>query len=83
MPQSKEDLFNAFVQWVTQHGWGVVYRRDPRQAVPPDCGFIRVRCPGEVLFTSVGIVQFRTQEEGVTACQLFTEAQVYCEGAVT
>ena len=44
MPQSKEDLFNAFVQWVTQHGWGVVYRRNPRQAVPPDCGFIRVRC---------------------------------------
>lgn len=73
MSQSKEALFNAFVQWVTQHGWGIVYTRDPRQAVPSDCAFIRVRCPGEVLFTSVGLVQFRTPEEGVTACQRFAE----------
>jgi hypothetical protein len=73
MLQSKEELFNAFVQWVTQHGWGCGYRRDPRQAVPPDCAFLRVRYPGEVLFTSVGIVQFRTSEEGVMACQKFAE----------
>ena len=76
MPQSKEELFNTFVQWVTHHGWGFGYRRDPRQAVPSDCAFIRVRCPGEVLFTSVGIVQFRTQEEGVMACQKFAKSSM-------
>jgi hypothetical protein len=73
MPQNKEELFNAFIQWITQDGWGVIYRRDPRQDVPPDCAFIRMRYPGEVLFTSVGMVQFRTQEAGVTACQMFAE----------
>jgi len=41
MPQSKEQLFNGFIQFVTQHGWGVVYTRDPRQEVPSDCGFMR------------------------------------------
>src|SRR5262249_17924445 len=51
-----------------------VHTRNPHQAVPPDCAFIRVRYPGEVLFTSVGIVQFRTQEEGLTACQVFAES---------
>jgi hypothetical protein len=79
MPQSKEEFFNAFVQWVTQDGWGFIHRRDPRQAVPPDCAFIRVRCPGEVLFTSVGMVQFRTQEAGVTACQMFAEAHALAQ----
>src|SRR3989442_9373275 len=69
MPQSKAQLFNAFIQFVTQHGWGVVYPRDPLQDVPPACGFIRVRVPGETLFTSGGIVNFRTREEGVAACQ--------------
>ncbi len=73
MPQSKEQLFNDFVQLVTQQGVGVVYIRDPRQDVPPMCGFIRVRLPGETLFTSVGIVTFRTREEGVTACEVFAE----------
>jgi len=73
MPQSKEQLFNEFIQFVTQHGWGVVYTRDPRQDVPPDCGFIRVRLPGEVMFTSVGIVKFRLREEGVAVCQTFAE----------
>ena len=73
MPQSKEQLFNDFIQFVTQHGWGVVYARDPRQDVPPDCGFIRVRLPGEAMFTSVGIVKFRLREEGVAVCQTFAE----------
>lgn len=73
MPQSKEAIFNDFVNLVTQQGWGVVYTRDPRHDVPPDCGFLRVRFPGEVLFTSVGLVKFRTREEGVTACQVFAE----------
>ncbi len=73
MPQSKEQLFNAFVQFVTQRGWGVVHTRDPHQDMPPDCGFIRVRLPGEVMFTSVGLVRFRTREEGVTACQAFAD----------
>ena len=73
MPQSKEQLFNDFVNFVTQHGWGVVYTRDPRQDVPSDCGFIRVRLPGEVMFTSIGTMKFRTREEGMTACQAFAE----------
>ena len=73
MSQSKEQLFNDFVQFVTQRDWGVVYIRDPHRDVPPECGFIRVRLPGEAIFTSVGIVQFRTREEGVTACETFTE----------
>jgi hypothetical protein len=51
MPQSKEQVFNDFVQFVTQHGWGVVYTRDPRQDVPSDCGFIRVRLPGEAVIS--------------------------------
>jgi hypothetical protein len=73
MSQGKEQLFNDFVQFVTQHGWGVVYARDPRQEVPPDCGFIRARLPGDVMCTSLGIVKFRTREEGVAACQAFAE----------
>ena len=60
MPQSKEQLFNDVVQFVTQYGLGVIHTRDPRQDVPPECGCIRVRLPGEAIFTSVGIVQFRT-----------------------
>ena len=71
MSQSKEQLFNDFVQLVTQHGQGVVYIRDPHRDVPPECGFIRVRLPGERIFTSVGIVKFRTRAEGVTACEAF------------
>ena len=71
MPQSKEQLFNDFVQLVTQHCQGVVYIRDPHRDVPPECGFIRVRLPGEVIFTSVGIVKFRTREEAVAACEAF------------
>jgi hypothetical protein len=74
MPQSKEQLFNDFLQFVTQRGWGVVYTRDPRQDVPSDCGFIRVRLPGEAMFTSVGIVKFRLQEEGMAACKVFAES---------
>ena len=73
MPQSKEQLFNDFVQFVTQHGLGVIHIRDPRQDVPPECGFIRARLPGEAIFTSVGIVKFRTREEAVTACETFAE----------
>jgi hypothetical protein len=73
MPQSKEQLFNTFVEFVTQRGLGVVYTRDPRQDVPPDCGFIRVRLPGEVMFTSVGMVKFRLQEEGMATCKTFAE----------
>jgi hypothetical protein len=66
-----DQLFDAFVHFVTQHDYGERYTRDPRQAVPPDCGFVRFRTPGGVLFTSAGLVKFRTREEGVTACQAF------------
>jgi hypothetical protein len=44
-----------------------------RQDVPPDCAFIRVRLPGEVLFSSVGIVRFLTSQKGVAACRVFAE----------
>ena len=73
MPQSKEQLFNDFVQFITQFNLGAIHMRDPRQDVPPECGFIRVRLPGEASFTSVGIVKFRTQQEGVQACKTFAE----------
>ena len=66
-----DQLFDEFVHFVTQHGYGEGYTRDPRHAVPPDCGFVRFRVPGGVLFTSTGLVKFRTREEGVTACQTF------------
>jgi len=68
-----DQLFDEFVCFATQHGYGERYTRDPRQAVPPDCGFVRFRTPGGVLFASAGLVKFRTREEGVTACQTFAE----------
>src|SRR5262245_12913916 len=71
MLKDAAQLFDALVQFVTQHGYGEVHTRDPRQEVPPDCGFVRYRTPGGVLFTSAGLVKFRTREEGVTACQAF------------
>src|SRR5262249_57080820 len=71
MLKDAAQLFDALVQFVTQHGYGEVHTRDPRQEVPPDCGFVRFRTPGGVLFTSAGLVKFRTREEGVTACQTF------------
>jgi hypothetical protein len=73
MPQCKEQLFKDFVQLVTQQAWGIVYIREPRQDVPPDCGFVRMRLPGEQLFTSVGMVRFLTREEGMAACKMFAE----------
>ena len=69
MLRDMAQLFDALVVFVTQHGYGEVYARDPRQEVPADCGFVRFRTPGGVLFTSVGLVKFRTREDGVTACK--------------
>jgi hypothetical protein len=66
-------LFDALVHFVTQQGYGEVYTRDPRQEVPPDCGFVCFRTPGGVLFTSAGLVKFCTREEGVMACKAFAE----------
>lgn len=73
MLKLKEQLFDDFVHFVVQHGSGDVYTRDPHQAVPPDCGFVRVRYPGGTLFTSAGIVKFRTREEGLAVCKAFVE----------
>jgi len=73
MLKDAAQLFDELAHFVTQHGYGEVYTRDPRQEVPPDCGFVRFRTPGGVLFTSAGLVKFRTREEGVTACQAFAE----------
>jgi hypothetical protein len=73
MAKVTDQLFDEFVHFVMQHGYGEGYTRDPRQAVPPDCGFVRFRTPGGVLFTSAGLVKFRTREEGVTACKAFAE----------
>ena len=70
MPKSREQLFDDFVQFVTQHGYGAVYTRDSHQSVPPDCGFLRFRAPGGTIFTSAGTVKFRTREGGVTACNV-------------
>jgi hypothetical protein len=71
MAKVTDQLFDEFVHFVMQHGYGEGYTRDPRQAVPPDCGFVRFRTPGVVLFTAAGLVKFRTPEAGVTACQAF------------
>jgi hypothetical protein len=73
MPKVKELLFADFVKFIAQHGYGEVYIRDPHQCVPPDCGFVRFRYPGAMLFTSAGIVKFRKQEEGFMACKTFVE----------
>jgi hypothetical protein len=66
-----DQLFDEFVHFVMQHRSGERYTRDPHLVVPPDCGFVRFRTPGGVLFTAAGLVKFRTREEGVTACQAF------------
>ena len=76
MLKDTAQLFDELVHFVTQHGYGEVYTRDPRQEVPADCGFVRFRTPGGVLFTSAGLVKFRTREEGVTACKAFAEHSV-------
>ena len=76
MLKDTAQLFDELVHFVTQHGCGEVYTRDPHQAVPPDCGFVRFRTPGGVLFTSAGLVKFRTWEEGVMACKTFAERSV-------
>ena len=73
MPKVTDQLFDDFVHFVTVHGYGDAYTRDPRESVPPDCGFVRFRSPGEDLFTSSGLMKFRTREEGVTACKAFVE----------
>ena len=64
MLKDTAQLFDALVHFVRQHGYGEVYTRDPRQEVPADCGFVRFRTPGGVLFTSAGLVKFRTREDG-------------------
>jgi hypothetical protein len=73
MPKSTEQLFAEFVHFAATHGYGAGYQRDPRQAVPLDCVFVRFRSPGGGLYTSAGIVQFRQREDGFTACQTFVE----------
>jgi len=64
MRKVTDQLFDELVHFVTQHGYGERYTRDPRQAVPSDCGFVRFRTPGGVLFTAAGLVKFHTREEG-------------------
>src|SRR5437660_1527018 len=76
MLKDAAQLFDELVHFVTQHGYGEVYTRDPRQEVPPDCGFVRFLAPGGVLFTSAGLVKFRTREGGVMACKAFAEQSV-------
>src|SRR4029434_5838063 len=71
MLKDTAQLFDELVDFVRQHGYGEVYTRDPRQEVPADCGFVRFRTPSGVLFTSAGLVKFRTREDGVTACKAF------------
>lgn len=74
MPKVKEQLFEAFVQFVAQQGYAEVHTRDPRQSVPPDCAFVRFRYPGSEIFTAAGIVKFRKREDGAMACKAFAES---------
>ena len=71
MLKGKDQLFADFGHFVMTQGYGEVYQRDPRQAVPPDCGFIRFRSPGSGLFNAAGIIKFRQRDDGVKACQAF------------
>ena len=71
MPKGKDQLFADLGHFVVTQGYGEVYQRDPRQAVPPDYGFIRFRSPGSGLFTAAGIIKFRQREEAEKACQAF------------
>ena len=75
MPTGQEQLFEDFVHFAAKQGSGAVYQRDPHQAVPPGCVFVRFRAPGEGGFTSAGIVQFRQREEGFTACKTFVASR--------
>jgi hypothetical protein len=71
MPKGKDQLFADFGHFVVTQDYGAVYQRDPRQSVPPDCGFIRFRSPGSGLFNAAGIIKFRQRDDGVKACQAF------------
>jgi hypothetical protein len=71
MPKGKDQLFADFGHFVVTQGYGDIYQRDPRQAVPPDCGFIRFRSPGSGLFMAAGIIKFRQRDDGEKACQTF------------
>ena len=73
MPRGKKQLFEDFVKFIEQRGHGEGYTRDPHQYAPPDCGFVRFRYPGALLFTSAGMVRFHTQAEGFRACKTFVE----------
>ena len=55
MPKNKEQLFEDFVKFLTQQGYGEGYTRPQNQSVPPDCGFVRFRYPGAALFTLAGV----------------------------
>ena len=57
MPRGKKQLFEDFVKFIAQHGYGEGYTQDPHQYVPSDCGFVRFRYPGALLFTSAGVVR--------------------------
>jgi hypothetical protein len=74
MPKDKEQLFEDFVKFLTQQGYGEGYTHPQNQSVPPDCGFVRFRYPGATLFTSAGLVKFHKREDGCTACQAFAES---------
>ena len=71
MPKGKDELFADFGHFVVTQGYGEVYQREPRQAVPSDGGFIRFRCPTGGLFTAAGIIRFHQREDGEKACQAF------------
>jgi len=73
MPRERKQLFEDFVKFIAQHGYGEGYTRAPHQYVPPDCGFVRFRYPGALLFTSAGMVRFHMPEEGLMACKTFVE----------
>ena len=73
MPKNKEQLFEDFVKFLTQQGYGEGYTRPQNQSVPPDCGFVRFRYPGAALFTAAGLVKFHKREDGFTACKAFAE----------
>ena len=71
MPKGKDALFADFGHFGVTQNYGAIYQRDPRQSVPPDCGFIRFRSPGSGLFNAAGLIKFRQRDDGGKACQAF------------
>jgi hypothetical protein len=77
MPKGTDQRFADFGHFVVTQGYDEIYQRDPRQAVPPDCGFIRFRFPGSGLFTKACQVFVYEVDEQIGAIPKHPEAHLW------